>query len=207
MLAHCRRAIFRAVLLVSALAFIDVPARGDQQRFQIDRVSITLEDATPNAAVYFTAMRLNRALNVWNVEVNVSNKSDQVLAGPLVLLVDGFNGTSGPQQADGTLAGGKAFYDLSAALNNAALAPGQQTGPRTLALGRGEGSPSLVTKVYAGAPPGPGGAGGYPLVGRGGTPFAIGENADFRAGRRHFKRPRQQNLWVDSSGSGRRPNV
>lgn len=150
---HCRRALLNAVLFMAGMAFLAAPVRGDQQPFQIGSRSILLEDVSTDTAVYYTSMRLNRAQNAWNVEVTVSNKSDRVLSGPLVLLVDGFSGTSGPLQTDGAVLNGKQFIDLSAKLGNSSFAPSRTTAPRTLALGMGNGSPSLAVKVYAGIPP------------------------------------------------------
>ncbi|HSH15725.1 MAG TPA: hypothetical protein VLD18_06815, partial [Verrucomicrobiae bacterium] len=133
-----------------------VPARlsAQEQTFQLNNADITLAEATPDVAVYFTSMRLNRALNVWNVEVAVTNTSARVLPGPLVLLVDSFSGTTGLLQPDGTITGGKGFLDLSGLAGNASLAPGQGTEKRTLTLGRsGTGSPSLATRFYVAKSP------------------------------------------------------
>jgi len=129
-----------------------VSAQAQTREFSIGQATLILEDVTTDAAVYLTSMRLNRALGVWNVEATVSNKSDRVLAGPLILLVDAFTGTTGPRQPDGTSVG-KGFYDLSRHLTASGLAPGQKSAPRTLTLGMGgSGNPGLVTRIYASAP-------------------------------------------------------
>jgi RHS repeat-associated protein len=136
---------------VSLIAFV---ASVNGREFSLSGVTIDLEDVTSQSDVYFTSMRLNRALNVWNVELAVSNKSSQALSGPIVLLVDGFSGTSGPQQTDGTIDGAKGFFDMSGWTQGAGLGPGQTSGKRTLSLGiGGSGSPSLVTRIYAARPP------------------------------------------------------
>lgn len=130
-------------------------AQGDQV-FILNEVSVTLVDVTPDAAVYYSSMRLNRALNVWNVEMMVSNRSSATLSGPVVVLVDGFTGTSGPQGFDGTVGGGNGYWDLGAQMTTRGLAPGQKTSARTLTLGRsGTGSPVLTTRVFAAKPPAP----------------------------------------------------
>ena len=101
--------------------------------------------------VRYQAMRLNRALNVWNVEAVLENKGTRVLQGPVVLLVDSFSGTTGPLQTDGADDGtpAKKFYELSASLKEAKLSPGEKATARTLTLGVSTGVPKLVTKVFA----------------------------------------------------------
>ena len=139
----------RMIGLVWTLAWVAWTSHCQERTFLLQGVSVQLEDATERVAVFFRSMRLNRALDAWNVEVTLSNRSTQVLYGPLVLLVDGFSGTTGPQQADGTTDDGKSFYDLSGLVQESGLGPGQLTTPRTLTLGRGaQGSPALHTKVY-----------------------------------------------------------
>lgn len=141
------------VLLGVSIFPADANAQAEQV-FVLNEVSVTLVDVTPDAAVYYSSMRLNRALNVWNVEMTVSNRSAATLSGPVVVLVEGFTGTSGLQGFDGTIEGGKRFLDLGAQMTTRGLAPGQKTSPRTLTLGRtGTGSPVLTTRVFAARPP------------------------------------------------------
>ncbi|PYI86833.1 MAG: hypothetical protein DME26_08245, partial [Verrucomicrobia bacterium] len=82
--------------------------------------------------------------------MTVENKSTRTLRGPFVLVVDSFTGTSGPQFTDGNAGAPspKPFYDLSAAVLDAELAPGERSLPRMLTLGVGVGTPSLATKVF-----------------------------------------------------------
>jgi len=120
--------------------------------FRLNEVELTLAEVTPDTAVYFRSMRLNRALNVWNVEVTLSNRSDRLLNGPLVLLVDSHSGTPGPVGPDGLddSQPPKGYYDLSARAGDGVLAPGETTEPRTLTLGRsGNTPPALQTRVFA----------------------------------------------------------
>ncbi len=93
-------------------------------------------------------MRLNRALNIWNVEAAVSNKSVQTLTGPLVLVVDSAPGTSGLLHPDG-LAGVSPAVDLSRRLTQNALPPGQLSARQTLSFGISNGTPLLTTRVFA----------------------------------------------------------
>ncbi len=120
----------------------------EQRAFVIGGASVTLEDVTADTAVFYTSMRLNRAANVWNVEVAVSNRASRVIAGPVVLLVTSFTNTSGLLQPDG-VSSNQAFVDLSAQLDEGVLVSAKQTSKRTLSLGVTTGAPSLVTKVYA----------------------------------------------------------
>lgn len=149
----------RGKILVCALGLLLCllgPGRvhAQDRTFRLNDTDLTLAEVTPEADVYFRSMRLNRALNVWNVEVTVSNKVGRLLSGPVVLLVDAFSGTTGAQQPDGTTTDGKGYFDLSALAGDGALNPGEVTVPRTLTLGRtASGSPSLTTKLFAARPP------------------------------------------------------
>jgi RHS repeat-associated protein len=127
-------------------------AVAEERQFLLDGSPFTLRDVTTNVAIYFQSMRFNRALSVWNVEVTVSNHSSTALAGPLLLMVDSFSGTSGPLQTDGGSLHpppAKPFYDLGSYAPEGSLLPAQKTSPRTLTLGVGSGSPSLTTKFFA----------------------------------------------------------
>ncbi|MBL9167132.1 MAG: Ig-like domain-containing protein [Verrucomicrobiales bacterium] len=125
--------------------------------FDLKGVRIELQEITADTAVFFRSLRLNRALNQWNVEVTVSNRADRAVSGPLVLLVESFRGTSGPLLVDGTLPGAtlQSFYDLSSFLPGSELGARQTTASRTLSLGFSSGSPVLVTRVFAGTLPPP----------------------------------------------------
>jgi RHS repeat-associated protein len=145
---HTARLFFCAAFL---LAFLCGPVRGEEKTFTIQNIALTLEEVTGEVEVFFRSMRLNRALNVWNVEVTVTNRGTRLLPAPLVLLVDDFSGTSGVLNPDGTddSTPAKAFFDLSG--QSTALAPGTGTAPRTLSLGFSGASPAprLVTRVFA----------------------------------------------------------
>jgi hypothetical protein len=115
-------------------------------------LKITLTDVSNEADVFFQSMRLNRARNVWNVDVSLLNKSGQPLEGPLVLLVDSFTGTTGAQSPDGRSDDqpAKAFFDFTGTLTNGKLLPSEQSTKRTLTLGvQAGGSPKLTVKVFA----------------------------------------------------------
>ena len=143
------------VLALCGIASSDARAQ-EEVAFTLGDVPVTLVDVTPSAAVYFKSMRLNRALNVWNVEVLVSNRSAVTLAGPVVLLVDSYTGTTGLQGADGSAAGGKSFLNLSAQVSGRGLVAHATTTARTLTLGRsGTASPVLNTRVFAAKQPEP----------------------------------------------------
>jgi len=84
-----------------------------QKTFVLRGASLSLEDATTDVGVFFSSMRFNRASNVCNFEVGLTNHSARGLSGPVVLLVDSFTRTTGPLQPDGLDQSSKAFYDLS----------------------------------------------------------------------------------------------
>ena len=124
---------------------------GAEQRFAVGGVEMVLEEVTAEAQVFFQSMRLNRAAGEWNAEMVVVNRSGRVLPGPLVVLVTGASGTSGPLGADGldTEVPGRPYYDLTGWLEEGALPAGARTAPRTIALGVAWGAPKLETRVYA----------------------------------------------------------
>jgi hypothetical protein len=126
----------------------------EEQTFTLSGVEVTLIDVTPNTAVYFKSMRLNRALNVWNVEMLVSNRTAAAIEGPMVVVVESFAGTTGVQGADGSTAAGKSFIDLSGQITGRSLSSAETTSAKTLTLGRsGTASPTLNTRVFAAKPP------------------------------------------------------
>ncbi len=117
--------------------------------FNFGAATLTLQEVTGDVEVRYQSMRLNRALNVWNVEAILTNRSGRTLQGPFALSIESYTGTTGPLQTDGLDGGGKLFYDLSGVVLDGVLATGEKSLPRTLALGVGTGAPSLVTKVFA----------------------------------------------------------
>src|SRR5688572_26096168 len=138
------------VVMALSLAQEPVTAAGEKA-FTLGGATLTLEDISGDVEVRYQSMRLNRALNVWNVEATLANRSNRVLEGPFIFLVESFTGTTGPLQADGNDADspGKKFYDLSGAIPDGQLLPGERSAPRTLTLGVGAGAPNLVTKIFA----------------------------------------------------------
>ena len=89
------------------------------------RAHFELREVTRDVDVYFTSMRLNRALNQWNVEVTLSNRTAQPLNGLLVLVVI-VSPHFRPAAADGSSAG-QSFYDLGAQSAGGRLPAGGQT--------------------------------------------------------------------------------
>jgi RHS repeat-associated protein len=122
-----------------------------EKAFTLSGANLTLEDVSSEVEVRYRSMRLNRAQNVWNVEVTLTNKGSRVFRGPFVLLIDSFAGTTGPLQTEGVddSTPAKRFYDLSNWVPDGTLASGTNSLPRTLSLGVTNGSPTLTTKVYA----------------------------------------------------------
>lgn len=118
--------------------------------FELGGARLALEEVTDSVDVYYSSMRLNRALNEWNVEVMVSNKSARAISGPMMLVVEGFQGTSGPRRADGN-SEAKAFYDLTGHLNGGTLLQTRRTTSKTISLGyTAGGAPRVQARVFAG---------------------------------------------------------
>jgi len=140
--------IMAAVALLPVAAVSAAPA---EKTFILNGTSFVLQDASPDVQVQFQSMRLNRALNVWNVEANLVNKGTQAVNGPFVVSVESFSGTTGLLQADGSDGGipAKGFLDMTGTIPAGTLGPGVKSLSRTLRLGVATGSPKLVTKVFA----------------------------------------------------------
>ncbi|MEO6036394.1 MAG: Ig-like domain-containing protein, partial [Verrucomicrobiota bacterium] len=144
-------------LLIFCIAtFWTLTASAAQRTFILSGAPLVLEDSSTNVDVFFTSMRFNRALNVWNVEVNLRNHSTQSLGGPVLVTIESFSGTTGPLQVDGAAQGIPAspFYNLSSLIGDNDLAPGEVSTKRTLSLGFQSGSsPKLTTKIYSAGNP------------------------------------------------------
>lgn len=140
---------FQCLVLVFLLGW---PAlgRAAEAVFTLDGAAVQLDEATNEVAVFFQAMRFNRAARVWNVEVALTNTTTKAIPGPFVVLIDGFSGTPGPLQTDGFDERQKPFYNLTATVPDGVLLPGERSGLRTLALGfQSNAVPHLVVRVYA----------------------------------------------------------
>ena len=119
-----------------------------EKDFVLAGATVTLEDSTDKVAVFFSSMRFNRAANIWNVEVSLSNRTAQALSGPVVLLVDDFTGTTGALQPDGRDENAKPFYDLTSVTSEGRLVPATPSRTRTLSLGATNTAPRLTTRVF-----------------------------------------------------------
>jgi RHS repeat-associated protein len=134
------------------LFFICASCLAEDKTLTLSGAPVTVRDVSADVDVTYSSMRLNRALNVWNVEISVRNKSTQAIQGPIVFYVDGFANTSGPLQPDGA-DGANSFYDLSSSVASGVLAVGQSSAQRTLTLGKtGTSAPTLTARVFAAAP-------------------------------------------------------
>ncbi|MDB6038861.1 MAG: hypothetical protein JWM99_2702, partial [Verrucomicrobiales bacterium] len=129
------------------LATLASPQAAEVRSFHINGAELALSDLSNETAVFFRSMRLNRAANVWNVEVVVSNAGPREIHGPLILSAESFQNMSGMLASDGTNSG-RAFVNLTSSLNLGILAPGHGTIPHTLSLGITSGTPTLQTKVF-----------------------------------------------------------
>ena len=71
--------------------------------------SVTLEDVSDRVQVYLVGMRPNLVRGAWNLDVVVSNRSDQILRGPMVWVLEEATGSSGALDADARDGTDKAF--------------------------------------------------------------------------------------------------
>lgn len=139
-------ALLQIVLFAAVLA---LNAHAVDKTLVFSGVPVTLQDVSADVEVIYSSVRLNRALDVWNVEVTVRNKSTEAIRGPVALYIESFTGTTGAIQPD-SFDGANAFYDLNNYLFEGGLAPAQSSTSRTLTLGRsGSTAPTLSAKVFA----------------------------------------------------------
>ena len=112
--------------------------------------SVSFEEAI-DVRVTMRSMRLNRAQNVWNVDVTVTNASPNTLTAPLALFVESWSNTSGPVGVDGNdAADGKPFFVFP--VQNETFAPGAAV-TRTLALGvSGTRAPTVSMRPFSAIP-------------------------------------------------------
>ncbi len=139
--------------------------RAAEAQFTLGGATLTLEDVTGEVEARFHSVRLNRAQNLWNLEVLLTNRSSRVVEGPFVLVLDAQGGSSQPISPDGldSSAPARPFFDLSAQVGSGKLAAGAASDGRTLAFTRGSGLPLVATRVFA-APKSSGAAGGLGIV-------------------------------------------
>jgi pimeloyl-ACP methyl ester carboxylesterase len=121
-----------------------------ERTVSLNGVPVTLDDVSDGVAPLFQSMRLNRALNVWNVELSATNRGTTVANGPLVFVVDSAVNTA-VRQPDG-LSEGSAFVDLTERIGSDGLAPGSRSSTRTLTLEVRSGTPSLTGRFFARRP-------------------------------------------------------
>lgn len=136
--------------LCLGLLSLATSALAENKSFPLGGTNAVLQDAS-EAGILFTAMRFNRAIDAWNVDVTLTNGSATLLQGPFVLLVDHYAGTTGPIQPDGTDPSNptNAWYDFTPLAPGSLLATGDRSGDRTLTLGLTNGNPSLNARVFA----------------------------------------------------------
>ncbi len=142
-----------ALAILMAISATESSAQPAGKVFTLGGATLSLEEATTDLGVYYSSMRYNRAANVWNVEVSLTNRSPRTWLGPVVLLVDSFSGTSGPLQPDGADEVAKPFYELSSLVLDGELVPQETSLRRTLSLAfQTNAAPQLTAKVFARAP-------------------------------------------------------
>ena len=125
---------------------------GRAKEFVVSGTTHELRDVTDQTEVFFRSMRLNRALNVWNVEVTVANLGDESLPAPIVVLVDSHAGNSAPLEPDGLddSQPGKPFYDMTGYVSGSSLQANRASTARTISIAFSNVSPDLDVRVFAG---------------------------------------------------------
>src|SRR4051812_22665170 len=89
------RGILTIALLIGLLVW-PTPSFAAEQTFGLDGVSLSLQERA-DVGVLFSSMRFNRAAQVWNVEVAVTNSASTPIKTPVVVSIQSFSGTTGVQ--------------------------------------------------------------------------------------------------------------
>lgn len=137
--------------LLLLLALFSTDAFPAERTFSLGGANIILEDVSGDLEAHFRSLRFNRAQNVWNAEVILTNRSSRVVQGPFLLSLDSISGSAGPKRPDGFDNGQPArpFFDFSGNIPTGRLAPGENSSEKTISLLPGAGAPQLKTKVFA----------------------------------------------------------
>ncbi len=126
---------------LAALCCCAAATAAESKLFSISGASVLLDDFSAELDVYFRSMRFNRAQQVWNVDVVLSNRTAETISGPFVLQISSAaQGTTSPADADGVQEG-KPFFDLSGFVPAGLLAAGEISQPRTISLVLGTKAP------------------------------------------------------------------
>ncbi len=127
-------------------------SEAQEKLFSSSGKNVMLQELTTNTTVTLQSLRLNRALNEWNVDVLVSNRSDQTIFGPLIVELEALGGTSGLLRPDGVTDDQppRGYVDLSPELaEKGMLGTRGVLSKRTLALGVKNAAPQVKARVYA----------------------------------------------------------
>lgn len=135
--------------LLALLLAIRTPG-AEIKSFRLNDLDLALQEVTDQVDVYFYSMRLDRSVNAWNVDVAITNHSSRLIAGPVVVMVEAFSGTTGMRLPDGltTDSPSKAYYDWSSLVPGEGLSPGNGTARRTVSMVFSSGSPKLTLRVF-----------------------------------------------------------
>ena len=119
--------------------------------FPLSGQNTWLQEVTGDVAVQFRALRYNRAIAAWNLDLALVNQTGRNWVGSWVVLIKNHTGTSGAIKPDGVLTNdmNRGFYEVTTRLPNRTLAVGQIIPIRTIALGYLAGqTPQLEIQVF-----------------------------------------------------------
>ncbi|MBL9129249.1 MAG: carboxypeptidase regulatory-like domain-containing protein, partial [Verrucomicrobiales bacterium] len=140
------------VVLAMAWAAADAAARPLSRSFRIGDRDVAFEDITAEVEVSFTAMRWNRARELWQARATVRNGTARPIVGKLLLVITESTGTTGPVDTDNATSAPSEeprYWNLRPNPEEPPLERGQSTAQRLISLGRrGDEAPTLTTRVY-----------------------------------------------------------
>lgn len=126
----------------------------DERDFRVQGVTLRLAEASAEVQARYQAMRFNRALGVWNVDITLTNCGARILRAPFLVTLDHGSDTVRAISPDGYDGGNTntPFFDLSSYAAGGSLAPGAVTPKRTVSLASTGAAPRMGGRVYSRLP-------------------------------------------------------
>lgn len=138
-----------ASLGAMALLMLEGLGQTATRPFVVGGQTVSLERAPEGAGAYLRALRPNRVVGRWEVDVVVTNGTDRVLSGPVVLRFDVAVGVAPGMVGVPVDEVGQPYVDLTPLLGGGGLPAGAALRPFTISFGDARTRPTLAPALYA----------------------------------------------------------